>query len=61
MILMFATAVNLHHLSKADVCYGDGTFKVCPKLLYQLYTIHTEVHGQILPLVFSLLPSKSKK
>ena len=61
IILMFATAANLHHLGKADVWYGDGTFKVCPKLFYQLYTIHAEVHGQILPLVFSLLPSKSKK
>ena len=60
MILMFATVANLHHLSKADVWYGDGTFKVCPKLFYQLYTIHKEVHGKILPLVFSLLPSKSK-
>ena len=56
MILMLATAANLHHLSNTDVWYGDG-----PKLFYQLYTIHAEVHGQILPLVFSLLPSKSKK
>ena len=61
MFLMFATALNLYYLSKADVWYGDGTFKACPKLFYQLYTIHAEVHGQILPLVFSLLPSKSKK
>ena len=29
--------------------------------IYQLYTLHEEVHGQILPLVYSLLPSKSKK
>ena len=61
MILVFATATNLYHLSKADGWYGDGTFKVCPKLFYQLYAIHAEVHGQILPLVFILLPSKSKK
>ena len=29
---------------------------VCPSLFYQWYTIHVEVYGQIVPLVYSLLP-----
>ena len=57
----FATVGNLHHLGIAETLYGDGTFSVCPSLFYQLYTIHAEVHGQIVPLVFNLLPSKSKR
>ena len=60
LIIIFATTANLHHLSRAKVWYGDGIFKVCPDLFYQLYTLHAEVHGQIVPLVYSLLPSKSQ-
>ena len=60
-IIVFATAGNLHHLGRAATWYGDGKFSVCPSLFYQLYTIHAEVHGQIVPLVFNLLPSKSKR
>ena len=60
-IIVFTTVGNLHHLGRAETWYGDGTFSVCPYLFYQLYTIHAEVHGQILPLVFNLLPSKSKR
>ena len=60
-IIVFATVGNLHHLGRAETWYGDGTFSVCPSLFYQLYTIHAEVHGQIVPLVFNLLYSKSKR
>ena len=52
---------NLTHLSRAKVWYGDSTFKVCPNLFYQLCTVHAEVHGQIVPLVYSLLSSKSER
>lgn len=61
LVIIFATTGNLQHMSRANVWYGDGTFKVCPNPFYQLYTLHAEVHGQILPLVFTLLPSKSSK
>ena len=56
-VVIFATAGNLSQLGRADVWYGDGTFVVCPNLFYQLYT----VHGQIVPQVLSLLPSKSER
>ena len=61
LVVIFPTSGNLSHLGKADVWYKDGSFSVCQNLLYQLYTIHAAVHGQIVPLVFSLLPSKSKR
>ena len=38
----------------------DGTFKVCPTLFYQLFTIHAVVHGQMVPCVFALLPDKKE-
>ena len=52
-ITVFATVGNLYHLGRAETWYGDATFSVCPSLFYQLYTIHAEVHGQIVPLVFT--------
>ena len=58
---MFATNGNLSQLNRADIWYGDGPFSFCPNIFYQLYTIHAEVHGQIVPLVYILLPSKSKQ
>ena len=61
LVVIFATAGTLSHLGRADIWYGDGNFLVYPNLFYQLYTIHAAVHGQIVPLVFSLLPSKSKR
>ena len=60
-VVKFAITGNLNHLGRADIWYGDGTFSVCPNIYYQLYTTHAEVHGQIVPLVYSLLPSKSKQ
>ena len=60
-IIMFATTRNLTHLGRADIWYGDGTFSVHPNIFYQLYTIHAEVHGKIVPVVYSLLSSKSKQ
>ena len=61
LVIIFATIGNLQDLRGAEIWSGDGTFTVCPSLFYQLYPIHAEVHGQILPLVYALLPSKSKR
>ena len=61
LVIMFATIGNLQHLGRAETLYGEGTFRFCPSLFHQLYTIHTEVHGQFIPLVFTLLPSKSRR
>lgn len=41
--------------------YMDGTFKVVPKLFYQLYTIHAFYRKQMFPFVYILLPNKSEK
>ena len=56
-LIVFTTKSNLNLLNNKKV-YGDGTFKVVPNLWYQIYTIHAEVSGKVVPLAFSLLPSK---
>ncbi len=58
-ILLFATNGNLCLLAAAETVYVDGTFKICPRLFYQVFTINAFVHGQQFPLVYGLLPGKS--
>ena len=38
----------------------DGTFQTCPRLFYQIFTIHAFKNGKQFPLVYSLLPNKSR-
>ena len=60
-IIIFTTETNLALLCEDEVAiYGDGTFKVCPRYFYQLYTLHAYKQGFYVPRVFCLLPSKTK-
>ena len=47
-------------LAHSDNWFCDGTFKVCPDIFYQLYTIHAQVNGRVLPCVYGLLPNKTQ-
>ncbi|RGB38671.1 hypothetical protein C1646_755477 [Rhizophagus diaphanus] len=61
-ILLFTTQANIQHLSQAPFWMMDGTFKTVPVIFMQLYTIHAPVGGdnsRVLPLVYSLVTSKS--
>ena len=40
--------------------YGDGTFKVCPEVFYQLYTFHAQRNSRIVTCIFALLPNKTE-
>jgi hypothetical protein len=60
-ILMFTTSRNLTNLVSADIIYGDGTFYTSPTQFTQLYTLHAMVDDVMYPLVFGLLPGKSKE
>lgn len=59
-IMAFCTYDNLRYLCDAETIFCDGTFYVCPKIFYQLYTIHAMIDGQMFPLVFCLLPDKKQ-
>jgi len=47
-------------LANAETIYCDGTFYTCPSLFLQIYSIHTQVDGIMVPVVYALLPGKSQ-
>jgi len=66
-VIVFSTRRNLEQLAKSDTWFVDGTFKVCPSIFTQLFTILGSVtqpnkgtdHSVLaLPLVYALLSSK---
>ena len=57
-MVIFVDPTGLQYLATADEWYGDGTFSVSPQVFYQLYTVHGEVLGQVLPNAYYLLPDK---
>ena len=59
-VLIFATHTNMRLLAEATTIYVDGTFEICPRLFYQVFTINAFIHGQQFPLVYGLLPGKSR-
>ncbi|XP_071577721.1 uncharacterized protein [Temnothorax nylanderi] len=60
-LLIFATEDNLQVLRGCDTWYCDGTFKVVPEIFDQLYTVHGEVNGKVVPLVYALCPNRRKR
>ena len=41
--------------------FGDGTFKICPEIFFQIYTIHHALsNNEVLPCGFGILPSKTE-
>ena len=59
-ILIFATQQGLQLLADYDHWFMDGTFKLCPQIFFQIYSIHALVNNQTLPCVFGLLPNKTE-
>ena len=59
--MIFAAPSSLQKLGSSKHWFADGTFETCPNIFYQIYTIHAEIHGEIHPLVFALLPGKSEE
>ena len=59
-VIMFATDANIKLLCEAQTIYVDGTFQTCPSLFYQVFTIDAFKNGRQFPLVYALLPNKSR-
>ena len=59
-ILIFSSQQGLQLLSNSEHWYGDGTFKVCPEVFFQVYMVHAQQGGRIFPCVFGLLPNKTE-
>lgn len=60
-ILVFSTDQNLEILSASEHVFLDGTFKVAPPFFKQMYTLHVHYLGQMIPVVFALLPCKTQE
>ena len=58
--LLFTTEENLDILEVNTVWHADGTFKSCPSLFYQVYTVHAVMNGHSIPLVYFLLQGKTE-
>ena len=59
-ILIFASPQSIRLLGRSSHWFADGTFKVCPELFFQLYTVHAHDNGRIFPCAFALLPNKTQ-
>lgn len=59
-ILIFATQRNLNILRDCKDWLADGTFKTSPSIFFQVFTIHGIFSNQPIPLIYALLPNKSK-
>jgi hypothetical protein len=60
-VIMLTTRENLAHLGESTIWMCDGTFFVCPREFYQLFTIFGFVKNKPFPLVYCLLPSKKEE
>ncbi len=58
-IIIFATDTNMKLLCEAETIYIDGTL-TCPRLFYQIFTMHAFKNGKQFPLVYCLLPNKTQ-
>jgi hypothetical protein len=60
-IIMLTTRENLSILANSEVWLCDGTFFVCPRDFYQLFTIFGLIKNKSFPLLYCLLPSKKER
>ena len=58
-LIIFATNDAIRLLATNPHWFMDGTFKVCPEIFFQIYTIHALINYQIFPCVFAPLPNKT--
>ncbi|XP_076039035.1 uncharacterized protein LOC143024138, partial [Oratosquilla oratoria] len=59
-ILLFGRESWLQHLQSSDTWYGDGTFKIAPRLFSQVYIILAKKFNGVIPIIYALLPNKQR-
>lgn len=60
-IIVFSTPSNLRFLAGCRKILMDGTFEYCVKHFKQMFTIHAVENKHYIPLVYALLPDKTKE
>ncbi|CAK9292258.1 unnamed protein product [Gordionus sp. m RMFG-2023] len=59
-LYVFGTDSMLRLTEGSNMIYMDGTFHIAPTLFYQLYTLHV-MYGVMIPIIYALLPDKTKE
>ena len=60
-IILFGDPEMLRVLETSNFWLADGTFKVTPKMFYQLYSIHVSLSGIAPASIYAFLPNKTEK
>ncbi|CAK9292195.1 unnamed protein product [Gordionus sp. m RMFG-2023] len=60
-LYVFGTDSMLRLTEGSNKIYMDGTFHEAPTLFYQLYTLHVMYEGVMIPIIYALLPDKTKE
>lgn len=58
-LLIFSTSRSLSLLRTQSSWFCDGTFRTCPLIFEQLYTIHVAVNDGVVPVAYVLLPNRT--
>ena len=59
-MLIFGTTESIDVLKNSPHWFADGTFDVCPRAFYQVYTIHAIKNGSVFPCLYILLSNKKQ-
>lgn len=57
-IFIFGSPTGYNLLRGNCHIMADGTFKLAPELFTQIYTIHIIIRGNVIPVLYALLPNK---
>ena len=59
-VFIFGTNQSLQLLSQSQNWLGDGTFKVCLQILFQIYTIQSQINRTYSPLHLRFAPKQNR-
>ena len=59
-MFIFVTDGALDLLAHSPQWFADGTFKQCPELFFQIYSIHALSNNEVIPRIFGLLPATNE-
>lgn len=59
-MLLFGTQQFIELMRENRNWYADGTFKKCPDIFMQIYSIHVIVKNKSIPVIYALLPYRNR-
>jgi hypothetical protein len=59
-LLIFCTDTMIQVLQNAEEWMIDATFKIVPRLFYQILIVHAIHHGHVIPCAYVIMPNKTQ-